>query len=205
MEEREKMKRRSANTIPYPVLAELRDYLHQSGSALSQTEALALAIRQWISAQLAAAVPMRGYQWKSLFLPAGTRLRVHNAGQAHYAEIVGERLMYACQSTTPRQFTIAALGAGRNAWLEIWLRRPGDASWIRASALRAPAPATDAAPAPASPTEAIQAAAKSMSDALQTALILVDHTRLRAEHQVERRIAKHRRRDDFVLDDWKAD
>ncbi len=205
MEEREKMKRRPANNIPYPVLAELRDYLHQSDSALSQTEALTLAVRHWISAQQAAAVPMRGYQWKSLFLPAGTRLRVHNAGHVHYAEVVGEQLMYACRSTTPRQFTIAALGPGRNAWAEIWLRRPGDADWMRASALRDPPPQPSGESVPASPTEAIQAAAKSMSDALQTALILVDHTRVRAEQHVERRVAKHRRHDDILQDDCKFD
>jgi hypothetical protein len=40
-----------------------------------------------------------------------------------------------------------------------------------------------------SPTDAIQLAAKSMSEALQTALLLVDQSRMRAEQQVERRPA----------------
>ncbi|HEY1148439.1 MAG TPA: hypothetical protein VGF27_07685 [Pseudoduganella sp.] len=35
-----------------------------------------------------------------------------------------------------------------------------------------------------------------MSEALQTALLLVDQSRMRAEQQVERRVPKHRRRDD---------
>jgi hypothetical protein len=52
-----------------------------------------------------------------------------------------------------------------------------------------------------SPTEAIQLAAKSMSEALQTALLLVDQSRRQAEQQVERRVPKHRRRDDQLADE----
>ena len=46
----------------------------------------------------------------------------------------------------------------------------------------------------------MQLAAKSMSEALQTALLLVDQTRMRAEQQVERRVPKHRRLDDQLAD-----
>ena len=51
------------------------------------------------------------------------------------------------------------------------------------------------------PTDAMQLAAKSMSEALQTALLLVDQSLMRAEQQVERRIVRHRRRDDQLADE----
>ena len=53
--------------------------------------------------------------------------------------------------------------------------------------------------------EAMQAAAHSMSHALQTALALADHVRHEAEQATDRRIAKHRRREDYMVDDCKAD
>lgn len=40
-----------------------------------------------------------------------------------------------------------------------------------------------------------------MSEALQTALLLVDQSRRQAEQQVERRVPKHRRRDDQLADE----
>jgi hypothetical protein len=46
----------------------------------------------------------------------------------------------------------------------------------------------------------MQLAAKSTSEALQTALMLVDQSRMRAEQQIERRVSKHRRRDDQLAD-----
>jgi len=53
--------------------------------------------------------------------------------------------------------------------------------------------------------QAMQAAAQSMSHALQTALALVDHIGYETELATDRRIPKHRRRDDFMIDDCKAD
>ena len=47
----------------------LEDHLRRTRSPLSLAEALDRAVRQWITQELAAATPVRGYQWKSLFLP----------------------------------------------------------------------------------------------------------------------------------------
>jgi hypothetical protein len=50
--------------------------LRESGSTLSPSEALIKAVQQWIAKSRADAIPTRGYQWKQLFLPEGTRLRL---------------------------------------------------------------------------------------------------------------------------------
>jgi hypothetical protein len=44
-----------------------------------------------------------------------------------------------------------------------------------------------------------------MSEALQTALLLVDQSRMHAEQQVDRRVPKQRRREDLLESDWLAD
>ena len=58
---------------------ELLAYLRESGSALSPAAALASAVKLWIARDRAAAGPERGYQWKQLFLPESTRLRMRYA------------------------------------------------------------------------------------------------------------------------------
>lgn len=83
-------------------------------------------------------------------------------------------------------------------------RRPNDRGWAPADQLRRAAMQEASVPQP-SPTEAIRMAAKSMSEALQTALLLVDQSRMRAEQQVERRVLKHRRRDDYLEDECLED
>ncbi|HEY1149634.1 MAG TPA: hypothetical protein VGF27_13725 [Pseudoduganella sp.] len=94
----------------------------------------------------------------------------------------------------------AAVGEGRNAWRELWIRRPGDKEWSPADKLRREIK-NCVKPPELSPTDAMQLAAKSMSEALQTALLLVDQSRMRAEQQVDRRVARHRRRDDQLTDE----
>ena len=121
-----------------------------------------------------------------------------------YAEIIGDELMYRGRAVSPRQLTIAIAGDGRNAWRDLWICRPGDKNWSAADRLRREQ-ASVADVKPPSPIEAMQAAAHSMSHALQTALALVEHVRHEAEQATDRRIARHRRRDDYLVDDCKAD
>jgi hypothetical protein len=52
---------------------ELTGYLRTSGSTLRPSEAIGRAVQHWIAAQREAAEPVRGYQWKCLFLPAAAR------------------------------------------------------------------------------------------------------------------------------------
>jgi len=190
--------------IPASTFYALSEHLRLSGSTLTVTEALALAVQQWIAADQAGAIPVRGYQWKELFLPATTKLRMLHDEQYFYAEVVDDALIFQNQSRSPHQMAQAIAGDGRNAWRDLWLRLPGERSWINAAILRNKS-RQQAAIQPPSPMEAMQAAAKSMSSALQSALLLVEHAQQQGQQHYERRIPKHRRRADFMADDCESD
>jgi Ni/Co efflux regulator RcnB len=194
---------RSATTIPPALLAELRDFLRLSGSNLSPADVIAAATRQWMAAARALDAPERGYQWKALFLPEGTRVRMHYGGRWFYGEVTGDRLEYQGEPVSPSQMAKAVAGDGRNAWRDLWLRRPGEKNWSSAERLRRALQSAKAEPA--SPMQAMQAAASSMSQALHTALTLVEHVKHEVENSTERRIPKHRRRADYEMDDYHAD
>lgn len=190
--------------IPFAVLADLHVYLRTSGSTLSASEAIVRAIKLWVKTQQEAQVPASGYQWKTVFLPTGTQLRMRCAEQSFFADVVGEQIIFHGRAVSPRQMVCAAAGEQRNAWRDVWIKRPGDRGWTQADQLRRAA-AQEAGVRQPSPSEAIQLAAKCMSEALQTALLLVDQSRMRAEQQVERRLPKHRRRDDQLEDECLED
>lgn len=62
--------------IPPAVYSELLSHLHKKHSTLSPTEAVACALRLWMAQSSASRSPLRGYQWKELFLPDTTCLRM---------------------------------------------------------------------------------------------------------------------------------
>lgn len=198
---------RTPDIIPPATYAALCDHLRMSVSTLSTTDAIVDAVQQWIAAERATAAPECGCQWKRLFLPDGTRVRMQHLGEWYYAEVVADQLIFRGQPVSPRQLTMVVTGNGRNAWRDLWLRRPGEQGWTCADRLRRELEhgAATTATAPPSPFEAMQAAASSMSRALQAALAVADHVRHQAEQATDRRIAKHRRREDFMIDDCKAD
>jgi hypothetical protein len=79
---------------------------------------------------------MRGFQWKSVFLPEGTNLRTSHCGHVEFAKVVGDRIVSDDgTSLTPSLFANRH-ATGRNAWRFVWLRFPGDDYWIRAADCR---------------------------------------------------------------------
>ena len=195
---------RPENQLPIPTLPpaaydELLDYLRQSHSPLSPAEALVKAIKSWIVQQRAAAAPARGYQWKQLFLPEGTLVRLQILDQWYNAEVIGDDLIYLGEAVSPHQMAQQAAGAGRNAWREIWVRFPGEKNWSNAGRLRAKLE-RQAAALPLSPADAMAAAAKSMSAALSTALTLVEHATYQSQNTLERRLPRYLREIDLMED-----
>lgn len=184
--------------IPPAAHIELRDYLRTSGSTLSVSEALRLAIKYWIATQRAAAEPVCGYQWKQLFLPSGSLIRMRHGEQSYVAEVMGDKLLYQGMPISPRQFTLKVAGHGRNAWRDVWVRLNGERNWTQAIRLRR---ALEQRPVAQSPVEAMAAAARTMSDALQTTLALVEHVHHQASLRPEQRIPKRRRQEDMMLDE----
>lgn len=185
--------------LPATIYAELRSYLRESGSTLSPSEALIKAVQLWIAKGRADAIPARGYQWKQLFLPEGTRIRMQVRECWHTASIIGDDLVYKGDAVSPHQMAKQVAGDGRNAWREIWVLMPGQKRWANAGHLRSQL-GRQAAAAPSTPEESMKVAAKAMSDALSTALTLVAHANDQAQNTLERRLPKYRRAWDLLED-----
>ena len=170
---------------------------------------MAAAIAHWLAAQrdgsaAAASGGTRGYQWKCLFLPEGSELRMHHAGASCFARVVGNDIVYEGTRVTPRQFTLAVAGDGRNAWRDPWLRLPGEMGW-KIAALRRREIQKNGLPVPPSPIETMTAATACMSQALQSALALVEHAKAQALPNYERRVENNRRAADKLTDEWRVD
>ncbi len=193
-------------------LRELAVYLERSGSSLSPDEALASAVREWIAAREAGEVARDpgafhrrpgGYQWKCLFLGHGSELRVYHEGRYHYAEVSQDVLMYGARQVSPRQFVLAVMGDPRNAWRELWVRRPSDARWKLASVLQRELEAGK--PPPESPVGAMREVAAAMAQTLETAQAIVKGAQQFVEPKFERRGRGLRRADDVLADDYQQD
>jgi hypothetical protein len=80
----------------------------------------------------------RGYQWKNVFLSDGTQIRMQYQGSYSYAKVEGDELIYQGKPISPGSLakTIAG-GYNRNAWRDLWIKRPEDKEWILADELRA--------------------------------------------------------------------
>jgi hypothetical protein len=189
---------------PTQALRRLADFLRESGSKLSAVDAATMAINQWIAmerGQLTSVVatPTRGYQWKTLFLPQGSELRISFGGDNFYARVEGDDIIFQGRPVSPRQMAISVAGEGRNAWREVWVLLPGERKWYPAGRLRRQV-ARQEPPAQVSPLEAMNAAAACMSETLKTALALVEHTSSRGLPALERRVPRHRRAADVLGD-----
>lgn len=78
----------------------------------------------------------RGFQWKNVFLPDGSKLRTCYRNTHEFAKVVGDRILSETgESLTPSLFANRHT-TGRNAWRFVWLRFPGDEHWVRAADCR---------------------------------------------------------------------
>jgi hypothetical protein len=121
--------------VPTRLYLDLSDELRRSGDMRPPVQIVPLAIQAWLRTRREHPGG-RGYQWKNLFLPDGTDLRMRYRTTFYYAKIQGDRLMYAGEALFPRAWTLAVTGAIRNAWRDIWIRRNVSECWTRASSGR---------------------------------------------------------------------
>ena len=78
-----------------------------------------------------------GYQWKSVFLPNGTTVRMICGGEDTYAEIRHQRLCVGEEHMSPFQFARHVAGnTNRNAWRDLHIRLPDRMDWVLADTLR---------------------------------------------------------------------
>ena len=128
--------------LPRPLLTELLDFLDHSDDEQDPSEAAVSALRAWLDqkrqpqAAESAQPLLRGYMWKSLFLPEGTQMRMFLRGDHDYAVVVGDRLMHRNRAVSPNQFANSFDGCVRNAWRDVSIRMPGEKSWKYADARR---------------------------------------------------------------------
>nr|WP_315219034.1 hypothetical protein [uncultured Duganella sp.] len=98
-------------------------------------------VKRWLATETARLAlrngqAMRGFQWKSVFLPEGTTLRTCHGDVVEFAKVVGDRIVSDDdKSLTPSMFANRH-AKGRNAWRFVWLRFPGNDQWVRAANYR---------------------------------------------------------------------
>ena len=81
--------------------------------------------------------PSKGYQWKEVFLPNGSDIRMTYSGQNCYAQVRREKIIYKDDTYSPSQLASKiAHNSSRNAWRDLWIRFPGDTKWKLADEIR---------------------------------------------------------------------
>jgi hypothetical protein len=134
-------------------LLRLISQLKLRGGTLDLAEAITSAINLWLREQgkLAAgsdSASVRGYQWKTLFLPEGTELRSWSYGEHNYARVIGDEIIHQGKAVSPNQFAQAFARSFRNAWMDLYIRRPEDKQFKLADRLRKELAAQSARPVP---------------------------------------------------------
>lgn len=135
------MKTHLAVPIPTGQFLELAAFLKSKGDSRDPVSVVSDAIDYWMmnadwKPELLQESSGLGYQWKSLFLPDGTEVRMQYKGRYHYAKVEGDQLLYQGNPTTPGSLANTIAGSSRNAWRDLWVKRSGEARWSLADDLR---------------------------------------------------------------------
>ncbi|MYM21071.1 hypothetical protein GTP46_00205 [Duganella sp. FT135W] len=124
------------------LLLRLISQLQIRGGTQDVSEVIGSAIELWLREQASLRkgcdpACVRGYQWKTIFLPEGTELCSWSYGEHNYARVVGDEIIHNGHSVTPNQFAQSFARSTRNAWEDLRIRRPEDKQFRPASRLRA--------------------------------------------------------------------
>jgi hypothetical protein len=142
-------------SVPLPTSTFLRlvGFLQACGSDRDPVDIVEDAVDYWIDnaewkteTLLPDAARKGGYPWKvqktsehpatALPLPAGTALRIKVGAGFKYAKVNGDSLVYQGEQVSPNQFAKLATGTDRDAWRDVWVKRPADQDFLHADALR---------------------------------------------------------------------
>ena len=81
--------------------------------------------------------PSKGYHWQNVFLPNGSTLKVTYKGKDQFAEVRHQQVYYEDKPCSPSQFVRrVANNTSRNAWHDIWVKRPSDRDWVFSDLIR---------------------------------------------------------------------
>ena len=120
---------------------ELADFLRSNGDPRDPVALVSTAIDYWIQnaswkPELLAQTDARGYQWKNVFLPDGTQIRMPYKGAYHYSKVVGDEIIYEGKPISPGSLANTVAKSSRNAWRDLWIKRPTDREWLLADECR---------------------------------------------------------------------
>lgn len=131
--------------VPPLLYLDLGAYLRQTGDTRTPGDLVAAALKAWLNPRMQR--ERIGYQWKNLFLPDGTELRMRYRGVFYYASIKRDQLVYAGEAVSPRGWALMVTGTVRNPWRDIWIRRTYHELWTQAGTWRVAPGTTQANPA----------------------------------------------------------
>jgi hypothetical protein len=115
---------------------ELVAFLQSKNDPRDPVEVVASAIEYWLDnadwkPELLAQVDsnVQGYQWKNLFLSNGTQIRMQYKGTYFYAKVEGDKIIYNGKPISPGSLANTITKSSRNAWRDLWIKRPEDKEW----------------------------------------------------------------------------
>jgi len=120
------------------VYLELNYQMRKREDLRSEEEITLIALQEWMARNYGQPTG-HGYQWKDLFLPHGTSLRICHRGMCYFAQVEGDLLIADGKIVTPSSWAAEICGSVRNAWRDICIRRTFREGWTQASAWRAAA------------------------------------------------------------------
>jgi hypothetical protein len=133
-------------SIPTTTILKLATFLKDQGSDRDPVEVIEAAIDYWMEnaswkkddlmPETIVSADARGYTWKSVFLPAGSIVRIKYEGAFVYAKVEGDYLIYNGERVSPNQFALKVTGTARDAWRDLWVKKPTDADYRLADNLR---------------------------------------------------------------------
>ncbi|SFO42366.1 hypothetical protein [Nitrosospira briensis] len=122
---------------------ELANFLKSNKDLRDPVEMVSTAIQYWLDnanwkPELLEEVSstVRGYQWKNLFLPQGTQIRMQYKGTYSYARVEDDQIVYRGKPISPGSLANTIAGTSRNAWRDLWIKRPEDKEWKLADECR---------------------------------------------------------------------
>lgn len=127
--------------VPTELFLKLVDFLRSNNDQREPVIAVLDAIDYWLDnaswkPELLVQSDTHGYQWKSLFLPEGTQIRMQYKGAYSYAKVEGDEIIFSGKTISPGSLANTIAGNSRNAWRDLWIKRPGDKEWKLADECR---------------------------------------------------------------------
>ena len=120
--------------VPTGLYMDVVAQLRKLGDLRSPGDVVAIALKNWLRTGRPATGA--GYQWKAIYLPDGTELRMRYRGIYYYAAVKGDQIMYCGEAVTPRGWVLMVTGTVRNPWRDIWIRRSVSEVWTQADGWR---------------------------------------------------------------------